>query len=94
VPDHPVARALVSAAGSPLATTSANRSGEPDALTAGEVQRQLGSGLRWLLDGGTSPGGRASTVVDASVEPPVIRRHGAIPDEAIEELLLSAGRGA
>ncbi len=87
VPGHPVPRALARAVGAPLAVTSANRSGAPDALTASEVLGQLGRGLHWLLDGGASPGGRASTVVDTSVEPPVILRHGAIPDEEIEALL-------
>lgn len=86
VPDHTAARALIQAVGAPLAVTSANRSGAPDALAAGEVLRQLGSRLHWLLDGGRSPGGRASTVVDVSVEPPAIRRHGPIPDERIEAL--------
>lgn len=84
VPDHAVARALIEAVGAPLATTSANRSGAPDSLTAGEVLRQLGSQLHWVLDGGRSPGGQASSVVDASVEPPAIRRHGAISDAALE----------
>lgn len=83
VPDHPVARALIAAVGAPLATTSANRSGEPDALSAEEVVRQLGQGVCWLLDGGPSPGGVASTVVDTSVEPPAICRRGAIPDDEI-----------
>ncbi len=87
VPDHTAARALIQAVGAPLAVTSANRSGAPDALATGEVLRQLGSRLHWLLDGGRSPGGRASTVVDVSVEPPAIRRHGPIPDALIEALL-------
>jgi release factor glutamine methyltransferase len=87
VPGHPVARALIQAVGAPLATTSANRSGAPEALTAGEALRQLGSRLRWLLDGGPSPAGRASTVVDLSVEPPAVRRHGAIADDEIRALL-------
>ncbi|MDI7276332.1 MAG: peptide chain release factor N(5)-glutamine methyltransferase [Anaerolineae bacterium] len=84
VPDHPVARALIRAVGAPLATTSANRSGAPEALTASEVVEQLGHGARWVIDGGRSPGGRPSTVVDLSVEPPAIRRPGAVP---VEELL-------
>lgn len=87
VPNHAVALALIAAVGAPVATTSANRSGAPEALTAEQVLRQLGSRLRWLLDGGRSPAGQASTVVDVSVEPPVIRRHGAIADEEIEPLL-------
>jgi len=93
VPDHPIARALIRAVGVPLATTSANRSGEPEALTAAEVIGQLGRGVRWVLDGGRSPGGKPSTVVDLSTDPPVIRRVGAIP---ADELLpvLTGGEGA
>jgi release factor glutamine methyltransferase len=87
LPDHPVARALIEAAGSPLATTSANRSGAPDAQTATEVVEQLGSALRWVVDGGRSPGGRPSTVVDVTVDPPAIRRLGPISEEALRPLL-------
>jgi len=94
VPDYAAARALMAAVGAPLAVTSANRSGAPEALTADQVLRQLGSRLRWVLDGGRSPGGQASTVVDVAVEPPIILRHGAIPDEAIEPLLQEGTWGA
>ncbi|HOQ99163.1 MAG TPA: peptide chain release factor N(5)-glutamine methyltransferase [Anaerolineae bacterium] len=87
VPDHEAARALIEAVGAPLATTSANRSGAPAALTARDVLAQLGRRLRWVLDGGPSPGGQASSVVDVTAEPPAICRHGAIPDEALQPLL-------
>ncbi len=90
VPGHPAARALVRAAGSPLATTSANRSGAPDALTAIQVVEQLRCRVSWVLDGGHTPEGQASSVVDVTVAPPAIRRHGAIPDEALEALFGTA----
>lgn len=90
VPDHPVAQALIRALGAPLAATSANRSGMPEALTAAEVVRQLGSRVRWVLDGGHSPGGRPSTVVDVTVRPPAIRRVGALSQETLRPFL-SAG---
>ncbi|MCL6429992.1 MAG: threonylcarbamoyl-AMP synthase [Anaerolineae bacterium] len=90
VPDHPIARALIRAVGAPLATTSANRSGEPEALTAAEVIGQLGRGVRWVIDGGRSPGGKPSTVVDLSTDPPVIRRVGAIPADELLPVLMGA----
>ncbi len=87
VPDHPIARALIEAVGAPLATTSANRSGRTEALTAIQVVEQLGKGVRWVLDGGRSPGGRPSTVVDLSVEPPAIRRQGAVSEQALATVM-------
>ncbi len=86
VPDHPAPRALAAAVG-PLPTTSANRSGEPEAPTAAAIVDQLGEAVGLVIDGGRARGGPASTVVDCSVEPPRILRQGAIPAEAIEEVL-------
>ncbi len=54
----------------PLAATSANLSGEPSALTAAEVLRQLEGRIDLVLDGGPAPGGQASTVLDCSQEKP------------------------
>lgn len=59
IPDHPTALALLAATG-PLATTSANRSGEPAAISAAEC---LELGAAAVLDGGPAPGGVPSTVV-------------------------------
>ncbi len=92
VPDHPVARALIEAVGTPLATTSANRSGAPEALTAHEVIEQLGDGVTWVIDGGRSPGGIPSTVIDLTVDPPVIRRQGAIAGEELLAQLAESWR--
>jgi L-threonylcarbamoyladenylate synthase len=60
-PDHEVARAVLARTG-PLAVTSANRHGEPPATTAGEVRRQLGSGVAVVIDAGRCDGS-PSTVV-------------------------------
>jgi L-threonylcarbamoyladenylate synthase len=60
IPDHPLALELLRAAG-PLFTTSANRHGEPPALTAEEAARL--PGLAGVLDGGRVPGGEPSTVI-------------------------------
>jgi len=91
VPDHPAPRALAAAVG-PLPTTSANRSGEPEAQEAVEIVAQLGDAIELVLDGGPARGGPASTVVDCSVDPPRILRHGAISDGAIEAVLAEVAR--
>ncbi len=90
VPDHAAPRAIAAAVG-PLPTTSANRSGEPEARDAGEIQRLLGGSLDLVLDGGPSIGGPASTVVDATGETLRILREGAIPAADIARALESAG---
>ncbi len=82
VPGHPIALALLAAAG-PLAVTSANRSGGADSLTAAEVSAALRDGVEVLLDGGRTPGGVPSTVVDCTQALPVVLRAGPIPLEAI-----------
>lgn len=89
VPDHPVALALLSACG-PLAVTSANLSGMPEARTAGEVQEAIGSEIDLILDGGRTPGGVPSTVVDLTQEPPRLLRRGPIPWEKLERVLAEA----
>lgn len=92
VPDHPAPRAIAAVLG-PLPTTSANRSGEPDARDAAEIAARLGDALALVIDGGPIRGGPASTVVDCSVERPVIRRVGAIPAAEIAAALDRAGIG-
>ncbi|HOU42524.1 MAG TPA: L-threonylcarbamoyladenylate synthase, partial [Promineifilum sp.] len=76
VPDHAVARALIRAAGGAVAATSANVSGQPAARSAGEALAALAGRAAAVLDDGPSPGGRASTIVDCTVQPPVILRVG------------------
>lgn len=82
VPGHPIALALLAAAG-PLAVTSANRSGGADSLTAAEVSAAMGDGVELLLDGGRTPGGVPSTVVDCTQAQPSVLRAGPIPAEAV-----------
>lgn len=87
VPDHPVTAALLAALDAPLAATSANLSGRPAPDTAQGVLDQLAGRIALLIDGGTCPGGVASTVVDLTVSPPRILRHGGIPEAAIQNAL-------
>lgn len=67
----------------PLAVTSANLSGQSNPLSAEDVLAQLDTRIDLILDGGKVTGGIPSTIVDCSVEPPIITRHGAISDEEI-----------
>ena len=79
VPQHPVAIALIAALGRPLATTSANCSGEPSPTMAIEVRAALGSDVDLIIDGGRCPGGVESTVVDVSEGAPRLLRQGLAP---------------
>ena len=86
VPNHPVARALLRAAG-PMAVTSANISGEASPKTAKEVNRQLNGRIPLILDGGETPGGVPSTVVNCLGTEPVILREGPITMKDIQFVL-------
>jgi L-threonylcarbamoyladenylate synthase len=83
LPDHPCPQSLISACGSPITGTSANKHGGIDPSSATEVQRQIGSRLSLVLDGDQSPIGLPSTVVDVTTSLPRIVRQGAI---SIDEL--------
>ena len=78
VPGHQVARSLSDAFGHPITSTSANLSGQPPATDADAVALSLASSLSMLLDGGVTPGGQASTIVDALGDQPRLVRQGAI----------------
>jgi L-threonylcarbamoyladenylate synthase len=86
-PDHGVPLALMNAIGAPLAATSANLSGQPSPTSARETLVQLAGRLPLVIDGGECPGGTPSTVLDLTSSPPRIVRAGAIPAEALRELL-------
>jgi L-threonylcarbamoyladenylate synthase len=85
-PDHPVPQALCAASG-PLATTSANRHGEPPLTTAGEVAEAFGDAVAVVLDAGTCAGS-PSTVVDCTGQALKLLREGRVP---WAELLAFAG---
>lgn len=86
VPDHAVALALLDLSG-PLAVTSANLSGDVSPVTAGEVLQQLDGRLELILDGGSSPGGLASTVVDCTQSGLVVLRPGPLSREDLLDAL-------
>lgn len=82
MPNRQLALAIIEAAGGALATTSANRSGEPEAATAEQAREVLGESVNLILDGGTG-GGIPSTVVRISGSDLVVLRRGAIEPERI-----------
>jgi L-threonylcarbamoyladenylate synthase len=85
VPNHPVCLALIQHLGNPVIGTSANISGQPAALTAEEVEQQLGGKIDLVINGGKCPGGKESTVVDVTCESPIILRQGIIPSHEIDK---------
>ena len=90
VPDHDAPRALARGVG-PLPTTSANRSGVPEASDAAGIVAQLGEAIDLVLDGGPAHGGPASTIVDCAGERPRILRVGAVSADSVAEILAAAG---
>ena len=85
IPNHPVCLALMQHLRNPLIGTSANISGQPPALTADEVRQQLGGKIDLIINGGKCPGGKESTIVDVTHEPPIILRQGIIPSHEIDK---------
>jgi len=85
MPDHSFARALLRACG-PMAVTSANLSGQASAVTAEEVNTQLGGHVPLLIDGGRCAGGTSSTVVDCTGPEPIVLREGPISQETIQAI--------
>lgn len=86
VPDHQVARALLRAAG-PMAVTSANLSGAQSPVSAEEVFEQLGGRIPVIIDGGKTPGGVPSTLVDCTTPELRILREGPIRLEELRSAL-------
>lgn len=86
MPNHPVALELLRQAG-PMAVTSANLSGQESTTTAQEVYDQLVGRIPLILDGGRTPGGTPSTVVDCTRSEPVILRPGPISLEMLQSAL-------
>jgi L-threonylcarbamoyladenylate synthase len=78
VPNHRVARALVSQLGLPVTAPSANPTGGDPPTTADGVLAYFRDVLDLVLDGGPTPGGAPSTVVDVTVDPPRVLRQGAV----------------
>lgn len=86
-PSHPVAQALIRAAGRPIAGPSANRSGAVSPTRAEHVAESLGNRVKMILDGGPCEVGLESTVLDLSTSTPTLLRPGGATREAIEAVI-------
>lgn len=87
MPDHPIALALIKQAGVPVAAPSANRSGRPSPTTAQHVLTDLSGRIAGVIDGGATGVGVESTVLDVTVDPPLICRPGGIAREQLEAVV-------
>lgn len=87
VPAHPVARALLIAAGVPVAAPSANRFSRPSPTTAAHVLTDLDGRVDLVLDAGPTDIGVESTIVDCTLSPPVVRRAGGVPIDVLAEVV-------
>ncbi len=86
MPSHPVARALIRAAGVPLAAPSANLSGSPSPTTAAHVYDDLKGRIPMIIDGGACSVGLESTVISLVGEPSLLRP-GGITKEELERVI-------
>lgn len=87
VPDHPVALAVLREFGGGIAAPSANRFGRVSPTTAAHVIADLGDDVDLVLDGGPCDVGVESTIVDCTVDEPVVLRVGAITAARLSEVL-------
>ena len=87
MPSDRIAAAFIRAAGGFVAAPSANVSGRPSTTTAAHVEEDLSGRIEMILDGGQAVIGLESTIVDMSVEPPVILRPGAVTKEMMEAVI-------
>lgn len=87
VPAHPVAKALVERFGGPITATSANLSNFPAAVRVMDLDPEIRRQVEMVLDGGTLAGGPGSTVVDVTCWPFRVVREGAVPRQAIDDVL-------
>lgn len=87
MPSHPVAHALIAAAGTPVAAPSANTFSRPSATTTQHVLDDLSGRINMILDGGSTPIGVESTVLDLTGQVPVVLRPGGVSLEALREII-------
>lgn len=87
VPGESFALHLATRAGFPITATSANISGKPPAINTADVTGYFGDALDLVIDGGPTPGGLPSTIVDVSGDMLEIVREGAINRKEIEKIL-------
>ena len=87
MPSHPVARAVIKAAGTPIAAPSANTSGRPSPTKASHVVEDMDGKIDMIVDGGEVGIGLESTIIDVSEDTPTILRPGYITKEMLEQVI-------
>jgi len=70
-----------------ITATSANLSGEKECSSVDDVMDSLGDRVDAIIDGGQTPGGLGSTIVDVTIDPPIIIRKGVLPSSLILDIL-------
>ena len=86
-PDHAVTRAIIAAAGVPVAAPSANTSGRPSCTSAAHVLEDMDGKIDGVVDGGACRVGVESTIIDLTCTPPRLLRPGGLPLEDLREVL-------
>jgi len=84
---HPIATALAQSLGLPITGTSANISGRSACINAREVYLAFDKDVNLILDGGETQGDKGSTILDVTVDPPVILREGIIGNKQLGEII-------
>ena len=87
VPNHEIPVALIKGVGMPIIGTSANMHGHPNPTTAEGVREQLGNRVDFIVDGGRTPVGLESTIIDLTVNPAKMLREGAISRTEVEKII-------
>jgi len=87
IPDHKCAKRLIELCGGSLIGTSANKSGLRSPKTPSEVLKSLGRGFDVMIDGGPTPLGKESTVIDITGENPLVIREGALKASVLLEYI-------
>jgi len=87
MPSNPIAMELIRAGGGYVSAPSANTSGRPSPTTAQHVVDDMDGKIDMIIDGGSVDIGVESTILDLTVEPPMILRPGAVTKEMIEEVI-------
>ncbi len=90
---HPTAIELLQALGRPVTGTSANLSDQPGCASISELDQVIADGVDLILDAGRLAGGLGSTIVDVTVNPPVVIREGAVAASRIQAALTKRGKG-
>jgi len=87
MPKHKVALALIKASACPIAAPSANLAGKPSPTNANHVYEDLNGRIDAIIDGGPTNIGVESTVVDLSIDPPMLLRPGGVTFEALKQVI-------